>query len=94
MEVDEAGGDDEIAGVECFVGGGADFIGRRDFGYAAVAQEDVHGLIDLGGRVDQVAVLDQEGVVYWAGHREIPGSFFSADSREFVLSLFTVDTRT
>ncbi|MGA3349282.1 MAG: hypothetical protein ABSC33_09685 [Candidatus Sulfotelmatobacter sp.] len=37
VEIDEAGGDDQAAGVEFFVGAAANFIRWRNFGHAAVA---------------------------------------------------------
>ena len=60
VQVDESGGDDEPAGVEFFVGAAAGFVGEGDLGDAAIAQEDVHGRVDLCGGVDYVAAFDQE----------------------------------
>jgi hypothetical protein len=60
VKVDEAGGDDQAAGVEFFVRATANFIGRSHFRYAAIAQEDVHGRVDLFGWIDDVAAFDQE----------------------------------
>jgi hypothetical protein len=60
VQVDEAGGDDEAAGIEFFVGAGADFAGQRDFFNAAVAEQDVHGGVELLSWIDDVPAFDEK----------------------------------
>ena len=60
VQIDEAGSDDEPAGVEFFVGVAASFIGQCDFGDTAIAQKDIHRRVDLRGGIDEVAAFDQE----------------------------------
>ena len=60
MEINEAGGDDQAAGVEGLVGTAADLIGRRDFRNATFAQEYIHGRVELRGRVDDAAAFNQQ----------------------------------
>ena len=59
VEVDEAGSNDEAAGVKFLLGAAADLVGRGDFGDAAVVQQDIHGGVDLRGGVDEVAAFDK-----------------------------------
>ena len=60
VQIDEAGSDDQAAGIEFLVGAAADFVGQSDLGDAAIAQKDVHGRVDLRRRIDQVAAFDQK----------------------------------
>ena len=68
MQVDEAGSDDEPAGVELLISAAANFAGWHDFSHAAVAQQDVHRCIDLRRRINQVAAFDEEALVCLAAH--------------------------
>ena len=61
VQINEAGGDDQAASVEGFVCGAADFVGGCELRDAAVAQEQVHGCVQLCGRVDNATAFDQEG---------------------------------
>ena len=64
MQVDEAGSDDQSARIEFLVCRAANLAGRRDLGDLPIAQQDVHGRIDLGGGVDEAATLDQQAVIF------------------------------
>ena len=55
MQIDEAGSDDQPARVEFLVRGAANLARRRDLGHLPIAQQDVHGRIDLGGGIDKRA---------------------------------------
>ena len=62
VQIDEAGRDDESAGIE-FLGFGTpalNLVGRGNFGDAAIFQQHVHGRVDARRRVDEVAALDEQ----------------------------------
>ena len=76
VDVDEAGGGDEVGGVYGF--GGFDFgEGAGGFygGYAAVLDVDVAGAIEAGGGVDGAGVEDEE-VVHACAPRASPDDLF------------------
>src|SRR5208282_1404748 len=83
VQVNESGGDDQAASVEFFVGAATNFVGQSDLGDAAVAQQHVHGGVDLRRGIDQVAAFNEETLVFLTVHPQLPGNFFSADSRGF-----------
>ena len=60
VQIDEAGSNDEAASVELLVGAPTDLVRRRDFGNAAVFQQDIHGRVDPSRGVNEVAAFDYE----------------------------------
>src|SRR5258708_1134911 len=73
---DEGGGDNQSPSVELVVSAAANFAGQGDLGHAAIAQQNIHGRVDLRRRVDQVPAFDQQagalsGLVLRTQHLEI-----------------------
>ena len=66
VQVDEAGSHDQPARVEFFVCSASNLAGRRDFRDLAVAQQDVHGRVDLGGGIDEASAFDQQAVIFFS----------------------------
>ncbi len=60
VQIDEAGRDDESAGIEFLIRAAFDFVGSRNFGNAAIFQQHVHGRVDARRRVDEVAAFNQQ----------------------------------
>ncbi len=63
VQIDEARRDDEPAGIEFLglvVDAALDLVGSRDFGNAAILQQNVHGRVDTSRRIDEVPTLDQQ----------------------------------
>ncbi len=60
MQIDEAGRNDESAGIEFLVRAALDLVGRSHFGNAAIFQQHIHGRIDASRRVDEMATFDQQ----------------------------------
>ena len=75
MQVNEAGSDDQTARVEFSFGVTPDFVRRCNLGHLAIAQQEVHGAIDPGGRINDVTASDQEGRCFVLRHdRLLPPS--------------------
>ncbi len=66
VQVDEARSDDQATRIEFLVRSAANLARRRDLGHLAVAQQDVHGRIDLRGGVDETAAFDQQAVIFFS----------------------------
>src|SRR5262249_41092822 len=60
MQVDEARRNDQAPCIEFLVCVTTNLVGWSNFSHAAVAQKDVHGSIDPGGRIDHMATLYEE----------------------------------
>ena len=61
VQIDEAGRDDQAAGIEYFVCAAADLVRRRDLGDSAVTQQHVHECVQLRGGIDDATAFDQQG---------------------------------
>jgi hypothetical protein len=62
VEIHEAGGNDEPAGIQGF-GGVADELGAwSKFGNAAVAEEEVEFGVGVGSRVNDASPADKKGI--------------------------------
>jgi hypothetical protein len=60
VEIDETGRNDEAPRVKSFVSAAAaDFVWRCELGHAAIAQENIHRRVQLGGWIDDAATFDQ-----------------------------------
>ena len=66
MQVDEAGSDDQPARIEFLMRGAAGLARRRDLGHLPIAQQDVHGGVDLRGRIDKPPAFDQQAVIFFS----------------------------
>jgi hypothetical protein len=60
VQVDEPWGNDQTARIKLLVRAATDFIRQGNFGNAAIAQQNVHGRIDLRRRVDHVPAFNQQ----------------------------------
>ena len=60
VQIDEARGDDQSAGIELLVRAAFDLVGSGNFGDAAIFQQHVHGRVDASRRIDEMAALDQQ----------------------------------
>ena len=61
VEINEAGSDDQSASIEFLIRAATDLVREGNFRYSSIAQQHVHGRIDLCGRIDQVAAFDEQG---------------------------------
>jgi hypothetical protein len=60
VNIDEAGCDDESASVEGIVGFAAQFTGGRDFGHAAVFEQEIILALKMLSGIDEETVADCE----------------------------------
>src|SRR4029077_827664 len=65
MQVDEAGSDDQPSRIEFLMRSAARLARRRDLGYLPVPQQDVHGRVDFGGRINEPPAFDQQAVIFF-----------------------------
>ena len=61
VEINEAGSDYQSASIEFLIRAARDLVGEGNFRYSPISQQHVHGPIDVGGRIDQVAAFDEQG---------------------------------
>jgi hypothetical protein len=79
MQVDESRSNDQTARIELLVGAAADLVGQSNLSNAAIAQQNIHGRVDLRRRIDHVAALDQQACGF---------SFLVLSTRHSVPELF------
>ena len=74
------GRDDQPARIEFLVRGAARLARRSDLGHLPVAQQDVHGRIDLRGRIDKPSALDQQAVIFSLDSNALPLNLLATES--------------